>query len=125
VASHHDRPPSRTPPTCASRSRPPEVELPGDDLTAPLTAESTADAWLAHPEAAPWLRDQLAGAEFGRLMFHPRKGQMLRAVELLRLSRQPGFPVPEHAVTEAVTRFGSAQPAAGVPAIDQRGGVSR
>ncbi|MCZ2829120.1 glycoside hydrolase family 3 C-terminal domain-containing protein [Modestobacter sp. VKM Ac-2986] len=82
-----------------------DVELPGDDLTPPLAADSTAEAWLAHPDAGPWLREQLAEAEFGRLLADPRNGQMLRAVPLLRLSRMPGFPLREQEVTAAVARF--------------------
>jgi len=82
-----------------------DVELPGDDVTPPLRPESTAEAWLAHPEAGPWLREQLADAEFGRLLSDPRNGQMLRAVPLVRLSRMPGFPVREPAVTAAAARY--------------------
>ncbi|QXG76269.1 glycoside hydrolase family 3 C-terminal domain-containing protein [Modestobacter sp. L9-4] len=88
-----------------------DVELPGDDLTPPLAADSTAEAWLAHPDAGPWLRGQLADAEFGRLLADPRNGQMLRAVPLVRLSRMPGFPLREQEVSPAVGRFGAGRDA--------------
>ena len=32
----------------------------------PLTAESTVDAWLAHPPPAPWLRERLGDGHAGR-----------------------------------------------------------
>jgi beta-glucosidase len=80
------------------------VDLAGDDIAAPLVAESTVEAWLAHPEAGPWLRGALGGSAFATLLFDPRNGQMLRAVPLVRLSRMPGFPVTEEQVAAAVDR---------------------
>jgi beta-glucosidase len=82
-----------------------EISLPGDELTAPLRAEATADAWLAHPAAGPWLRQSLGDGEFARLMFDPHNGQMLRAIPVQRLARMPGFPVTEDQVLQAVSRF--------------------
>ncbi|RBY75801.1 beta-glucosidase [Geodermatophilus sp. TF02-6] len=82
-----------------------DVQLSGDDLTPPLTVEATADAWLAHPQAGPWLRQSLGDGEFARLMSDPRNGQMLRAVPLQRLSRMPGFPISEEQVTHAAARY--------------------
>ncbi|MFI5933508.1 glycoside hydrolase family 3 C-terminal domain-containing protein [Actinoplanes sp. NPDC051494] len=80
------------------------ITLEGDDVVTPLTVESTADAWLAHPAAGEWLRTSLTGA-FHDMLFDPKNGQMMRAIPLVRLSRFPGFPVSETQVTEAVQRF--------------------
>ncbi|MFI7597861.1 glycoside hydrolase family 3 C-terminal domain-containing protein [Actinoplanes sp. NPDC049681] len=81
------------------------VELAGDDVLTPLTPESTVDAWLAHPRAGGWLRDQLGEGMFQAMLFDPKNGQMMRAIPLQRLSRFPGFPVTEPQVLEAVARF--------------------
>ena len=83
------------------------VELGGQDVVVPLIAESTAAAWLAHPEAGPWLREALGDGEFAALLFDPGHGEMMRAIPVQRLSRFPGFPVSEVEVDEAVTRFAS------------------
>jgi beta-glucosidase len=80
------------------------VTLRGQDVRTPLTAESTADAWLDHPQAGPWLRERLAGM-FEAMLFDPQNGQMMRAVPLQRLSRFPGFPVSEQDVDAAVARY--------------------
>ncbi|PRY29975.1 beta-glucosidase [Pseudosporangium ferrugineum] len=81
------------------------VELPGDDVTPPLAAESSVEAWLAHPAAGDWLRANLGDGLFHTMLFDPRNGQMMRAMPLQRLSRFPGFPVAEPQVDEAVARF--------------------
>jgi beta-glucosidase len=81
------------------------VVLAGDDVAPPLRAESTADAWFAHPLAGPWLREVLGDGEFAALLAHPGHGRMLRAVPLQRLSRMPGFPVTEDDVDRAAERF--------------------
>lgn len=81
------------------------VELPGDDITPPLTAESTADVWLAHDRGAQWLRDALGDGEFATMLDDPTHGEMFRAIPLRRLSRMPGFPVDEHQVAEAAARL--------------------
>ncbi|WP_067498421.1 glycoside hydrolase family 3 C-terminal domain-containing protein [Actinoplanes sp. TFC3] len=80
------------------------ITLAGDDLVVPLTADSTAEAWLAHPAAGAWLKDQLKGP-FHDMLFDPRNGQMMRAIPLVRLSRFPGFPVGESQVADAVARY--------------------
>ncbi len=80
------------------------VTLTGQDVRPPLTAESSVDAWLAHPEAGPWLRGQFTGM-FQDLLFDPQNGQMMRAIPLQRLSRFPGFPVTEPDVEAAVGRY--------------------
>jgi beta-glucosidase len=82
------------------------VTLRGQDVRPPLTVESSVDAWLAHPQAGPWLGEQLTG-EFRAMLFDPRNGQMMRAIPLQRLSRFPGFPVREPDVDAAVARFAS------------------
>lgn len=78
------------------------VELAGENLVAPLTIESTADAWLAHPVGERWLRDALDGSEFDTMLFDEHNGQMMRAIPLQRLSRFPGFPLTEAQVVEKV-----------------------
>lgn len=86
------------------------VELAGDAVRPPLTAETTAEDWLAHPEGGPWLRGVLGDGEFAALLFDPRNGQMMRAIPLQRLSRMPGFPVDEDGVDAAVIRLGGGLP---------------
>ncbi len=80
------------------------VTLRGQDVRAPLTVESSVDAWLAHPEAGPWLREQLT-SDAEAMLFDPRNGQMMRAIPLQRLSRFPNFPVREPDVDAAAGRF--------------------
>ncbi len=81
------------------------VELTGQEVFPPLTAESTVDAWLADPVAGPWLRESLGDSEFSALLFDAQSGRMMRAIPLQRLARFPGFPVSEQQVEEAVSRF--------------------
>jgi beta-glucosidase len=81
------------------------VELTGQEVFPPLTAESTVDAWLADPAAGTWLRESLGEGEFATLLFDPQSGRMMRAIPLQRLARFPGFPVSEQQVDEAVARF--------------------
>ncbi|MEV4637132.1 glycoside hydrolase family 3 C-terminal domain-containing protein [Actinoplanes sp. NPDC049548] len=81
------------------------VELAGDQVTTPLTPESSVDAWLAHPQAGDWMRAQLGDGAFHAMLFDPQHGQMMRAIPLQRLSRFPGFPVTEPQVLDAVKRF--------------------
>ncbi|GIE46784.1 glycosyl hydrolase [Amorphoplanes nipponensis] len=83
------------------------VELAGQDVTAPLTTDATVDAWLAHPAAGDWLREQLGDGMFTAMLSDPKNGQMMRAIPLVRLSRFPGFPVTEPDVEAAVQRFGA------------------
>jgi beta-glucosidase len=81
------------------------VELGGEEIVPRLALESTADVWLAHPAAGPWLRAALGESEFAALLSDPQHGEMMRAIPLQRLSRFPGFPVGEAEVQEAVQRF--------------------
>ncbi|OJF13955.1 glycoside hydrolase family 3 C-terminal domain-containing protein [Couchioplanes caeruleus] len=81
------------------------IELPGDDVTTPLTPEATVDAWLAHPAAGAWLRERLGDGIVDAMFFDPANGQMMRAIPLQRLSRFPGFPITEPQVEEAAARF--------------------
>jgi len=84
------------------------VELAGDGFVPALTAESTADTWLNHPVAGPWLREAVGTEGFGAVLFDPNHGQMIRAIPLQRLSRFPGFPITEQQVDEATEKFGTA-----------------
>jgi beta-glucosidase len=81
------------------------IALAGDRLTDPLRADSTAEAWFAHPAAGPWLRELLGDGEWASMLADPRNGQMMRAIPLRRLARMPGFPLAEEQVDEAVARF--------------------
>ncbi|GGQ51277.1 glycoside hydrolase family 3 C-terminal domain-containing protein [Couchioplanes azureus] len=81
------------------------IELPGDDLTTPLTPGATVDAWLAHPAAGAWLRERLGDDLVEAMFLDPANGRMMRAIPLQRLSRFPGFPVTEPQVEEAAARF--------------------
>jgi beta-glucosidase len=81
------------------------IELTGENVSPPLTADSTVDAWLGHPAAGAWFREALGEGGFAALLFDPRNGQMMRAIPLRRLSRFPGFPLSEQQVDDAVERF--------------------
>ncbi|HWS57141.1 MAG TPA: glycoside hydrolase family 3 C-terminal domain-containing protein, partial [Actinotalea sp.] len=82
------------------------ITLEGEPVVAPLAADSTVDAWFAHPQAGPWLREALGDGDFAALLADPQNGQMMRAIPVQRLSRFPGFPVREEQVDDAVRRFG-------------------
>ncbi|SDJ39501.1 glycoside hydrolase family 3 C-terminal domain-containing protein [Streptomyces indicus] len=84
------------------------VELAGDGFTVPLTADASAEHWLAHPAAGAWLREALGTEGFGAMLSDPRNGPMMRAIPLSRLVRFPGFPVDEEQVAAAVRKFASA-----------------
>jgi beta-glucosidase len=84
------------------------VELTGQDVNPPLTADATVDVWLAHPSAGAWLREQLGEGVFTAMLADPTNGQMMRAIPLVRLSRFPGSPVTEHDVEAAAQRFTAA-----------------
>jgi beta-glucosidase len=78
------------------------VTMTGHDIVPELTVESSAEAWLAHPVAGPWLRDALSGHGFGVVMFDKTNGEMMRAIPMCRLSRLPGFPVSEDQARQAL-----------------------
>jgi len=82
--------------------------LAGQDFVAPLAADATTNAWLRHPTAGPWLRDQLGEGLFPAMLADPQLGPMIRAVPLRRLSRFPGFPIAEQDVDAAARRFNPA-----------------
>ncbi|MEU6767836.1 glycoside hydrolase family 3 C-terminal domain-containing protein [Streptomyces sp. NPDC046853] len=84
------------------------IGLTGDDLVLPLRSDSSAEEWLSHSEAGPWLRAAIGDEGFGAIMADPHNGQMIRAIPLQRLSRFPGFPLSEEQIDEAVTRFAAA-----------------
>lgn len=79
--------------------------LDGEPLAAPLSAESDAETWLAHPDAGPWLSEVFTGQDLGALLLDPLEGRMLRAIPLIRLARTPGTGLDEPLVDEAVRRF--------------------
>ncbi|MHC0432970.1 beta-glucosidase family protein [Streptomyces sp. O3] len=84
------------------------VELSGDGFTVPLTADASAERWLAHPTAGAWLREALGTAGFGAMLTDPRNGPMMRAIPLSRLARFPGFPVGEEQIAQAVRKYATA-----------------
>ena len=69
------------------------VEVEGEDLVVPLSPQSEAGTWLEHPVAGPRLRERLGDA--AAMLDDPQHGRMMRAIPLVRLTRFPGFPVPE------------------------------
>ncbi|MGE6736789.1 glycoside hydrolase family 3 C-terminal domain-containing protein, partial [Streptomyces sp. NPDC059900] len=81
------------------------IALTGDNQALPLRSDSSAEAWLSHTEAGPWLRAAIGDEGFGAIMADPHNGQMIRAIPLQRLSRFPGFPLSEEQIDAAVTRF--------------------
>ncbi|MEJ1201655.1 MULTISPECIES: carboxylesterase family protein [unclassified Streptomyces] len=81
------------------------VELTGETFAVPLHADSTAEQWLAHPAAGPWLRELLGTEGFGAILFDPHSGPMIRAIPLARLARFPGFPLDGDQVTGAVAEY--------------------
>jgi beta-glucosidase len=85
-----------------------DIELRGEALVPPLAPDSTAEAWLAHPRAGGWLREQVEGHPFAGMLFDPHAGEMMRAIPLVRLARFPGSPISEAQIDAAVARFGSA-----------------
>ncbi|MCF2526160.1 glycoside hydrolase family 3 C-terminal domain-containing protein [Yinghuangia soli] len=84
------------------------VELTGDAVVLPLRADSSAEEWLAHPEAGDWLRPLVGTEGIAAMMFDPHSGQMIRAIPLDRLARFPGFPVTEEQIADAVAKFNAA-----------------
>jgi len=81
------------------------VTLAGDGSAAPLTADSTAEEFLAREDSRDWLTGLLAGTPLGAIMFDEAHGRMMRAVPLVRFSRFPGVPFSETTVADAVKRF--------------------
>ncbi|WND40530.1 fibronectin type III-like domain-contianing protein [Streptomyces sp. BB1-1-1] len=81
------------------------VELTGETFAVPLHADSTAEQWLAHPAAGPWLRELLGTEGFGAILSDPHSGPMIRAIPLARLARFPGFPLDGDQVTGAVAKY--------------------
>ncbi|MGN6446350.1 glycoside hydrolase family 3 C-terminal domain-containing protein [Amnibacterium sp.] len=81
------------------------VRLDGEALEPPVRADATVDQLLAHPRAAEWVRERVAGHPFEAMLFDPQHGAMMRAIPLVRLARFPGSPVSEAEVREALARF--------------------
>ena len=65
--------------------------------------DSEAEQWLAHPVVGGRVRDALRGTPWMEMLFDPRNGQMMRAIPLQRLTRFPGFPLPEEDLAQLVT----------------------
>lgn len=84
------------------------IGLTGDNLVLPLRSDSSAEEWLSHADAGPWLRAAIGDEGFGAIIADPHNGQMIRAIPLQRLSRFPGFPLSEEQIDEAVARFAGA-----------------
>ncbi|WP_425955643.1 glycoside hydrolase family 3 C-terminal domain-containing protein [Xylanimonas sp. McL0601] len=73
-----------------------DVELAGEVVVPVLTADSTVEAWLAHPVAGAGLRAHLESDPVtAELFFSPETGVMLRAMPMRRIARFPGSPLPE------------------------------
>ncbi|MEA5455613.1 glycoside hydrolase family 3 C-terminal domain-containing protein [Sinomonas sp. JGH33] len=74
------------------------VRLAGDDVTAPLSAESTLVEWLAHPAGGPALSAVLheaaaAGSRFATLLAEPEGRALIGSFPLARLAAFPGSPL--------------------------------
>jgi beta-glucosidase len=82
-----------------------DVELSGEIVVPLLTADSTVDAWLAHPVAGPPLRARLeADPGTAHLFFSPESGVMLRAMPMRRIARFPGSPLDEAELEETAAQ---------------------
>jgi beta-glucosidase len=71
------------------------LTLQGEDVKLELTVDAEAEEWLAHPVAGDVVRKAVEGTDWGKNLFDPHNGQMMRAIPLRRLTRFPGFPIAE------------------------------
>ncbi|QFZ21468.1 glycoside hydrolase family 3 C-terminal domain-containing protein [Saccharothrix syringae] len=76
------------------------VRLAGERIVPPLSADSTAEQWLAHPWAASRLRGVVAGTGMEGMLDDPEAGRMVRAIPMRRLARFPGSPLDERWLAE-------------------------
>jgi beta-glucosidase len=76
------------------------LELAGEPIVPPLSADSTAEQWLAHPWAAGKLREAVAGTGTDAMLTDPEAGRMVRAIPMRRLARFPGSPLDERWLEE-------------------------
>ncbi|MFC6092530.1 glycoside hydrolase family 3 C-terminal domain-containing protein [Saccharothrix lopnurensis] len=83
------------------------LELPGEAVVPPLSADSTAEQWLAHPWAAGRLREVVAGTGTDAMLTDPEAGRMVRAIPLRRLARFPGSPLDERWLEETAAAANS------------------
>jgi beta-glucosidase len=81
------------------------VTLAGSKRVAPLSVDSTAEEFLARPDARDWLTGLLDNTGMGAMLFDEQHGRMMRAIPLSRLARFPGAPFSEAALDDAVKRF--------------------
>jgi len=82
-----------------------DIELAGDGALAPLTVDSTAAEFLAHPRGGDWLRGVLEGNPMGAMLFDEQHGRMMQAIPLVRLARFPGSPISEQQLAEAAAQL--------------------
>ncbi|MFC8845890.1 MULTISPECIES: glycoside hydrolase family 3 C-terminal domain-containing protein [unclassified Micromonospora] len=79
------------------------VAVAGEDLTRPVTVESLAGQWLAHPVLGPRLdtalRTRPDASGLGAMLVGEQANEMIRAIPLNRLVRFPGFPVSDAEVS--------------------------
>jgi beta-glucosidase len=75
------------------------LHLDGDPLVRPLSAESTANEWLADPVRGPWLRSRLEGTAFGSLLTDPTARALMGPTPLIRLTHFADFPLTESDIT--------------------------
>ena len=81
------------------------ITLAGSGSVAPLTVDSTAEEFLARPDARDWLTGIVENTAMGARLFGDRNGRMMRAIPLVRLARFPGAPFTEATLADAVKRF--------------------
>jgi len=85
-----------------------DLALAGEDVTPPLSLDSTTDAWLVHRVTGPRLLDALRDDPLTPMLMHEQNGQMMRAIPMVRMSRFPGFPVREDELARWATEVNAA-----------------
>jgi beta-glucosidase len=84
------------------------VEVPGDDIRVPLTADSTLGEWLADPRGAAVIDQafgQAANAESGPMagfFADPTLNMFLRSIPLGRMTSFPGSPLTAEGIAKLV-----------------------
>ncbi|MEZ2388133.1 glycoside hydrolase family 3 C-terminal domain-containing protein [bacterium RCC_150] len=84
------------------------VRLDGDDLTAPLTRDSTLIEWLDHPAGGPVLARILqeaatAGNQLAAMLTDPEGRALIGNFPLARLAAFPGSPITPATIDELTT----------------------
>jgi len=81
------------------------VEVPGDDVRVPLTADSTLGEWLADPRGSQAVSAFFAGDEPGpmaELFADPTMLLLLSSFPLRRMAAFPGSPLTQESIAKLV-----------------------